>query len=252
MDSQTNLDNTFKVTVEREMDAPAQVVFDALTLHTSGWLWPTDLETLRASTSPDNGVITEWDPPHRYANRMDGPAGFFNVLDHTIEDRDGGKSWLRYIHHGVNLDPERNLDDAVQQHTEFYLHTLNQYVQYFADLDAAFVDIQGPVASNSPDAFNKVRTALGVSAPSDSSDGAASQVDVAVDIHLEGIKPFSATVDYNSENFIGLRTDTALYRFFGRNAFGAVVGMTIHVFDPVDAAVADSALWQNWLNGLYS
>ena len=245
MDSQTNLDNTFKVVVERDMNAPAQVVFDAITAHTSGWLWPTDLETLRASTSPENGVITEWDPPHRYANRMDGPAGFFNVLDHTLEDRDGGTSWLRYIHHGVNLDPDRNLDDAVQQHTEFYLHTLDQYVQYFPDLDAAFVDIQGPEASNSPDAFERVRAALGVSET-------PSQGDVALDVSPNGIQPFAATVDYNTDNFMGLRTDTALYRFFGRNAFGAVVGMTIHVFDPADSAVADSALWQTWLDGLYS
>jgi uncharacterized protein YndB with AHSA1/START domain len=248
MDAQTNLDNTFKVVVEREMDAPAQVVFDAITQHTSGWLWPTDLETLRASTSPANGVITDWDPPHRYANRMDGPAGFFNVLDHTIEDRADGKSWLRYIHHGVNLDPDRNLDDAVQQHTEFYLHTLNQYVQYFADLDAAFVDIQGPEASNSPDAFDRVRSALGLDPQSDN----PFQVDVEVQVTGDGITTFPATVDYNAENFIGLRTDTALYRFFGRNAFGAVVGMTIHVFDPADTAVADSALWQTWLDGLYA
>jgi hypothetical protein len=73
-----------------------------------------------------------------------------------------------------------------------------------------------------------------------------------VQVTGDGITPFPATVDYNSENFIGLRTDAALYRFFGRNAFGTVVGMTIHVFDPTDSAVADSTLWQNWLDGLYA
>jgi hypothetical protein len=65
-------------------------------------------------------------------------------------------------------------------------------------------------------------------------------------------KPFTATVDYLSENFVGLRTETALYRFFGRNAFGATVGLTIHVFDPVDDAVAASAQSQVWLKGLYT
>jgi hypothetical protein len=243
MDAQTHPTNTFEIVVEREMDAPAQVVFDAVTLHTSGWLWPSDFEKLRASGSPESGVITEWDPPRRYANRSEGPNGFFNVLDHTIEERDAGKSWLRYIHHGVNLDPERNQQGAVQQHTDFYLHTLNQYVSYFPGLDAAFVDLQGPEASSAPDAFEPVRTALGLT-PSTS-------VNDTVQVSPDGIPASSATVDYVTDNFIGLRTRTALYRFFGRNAFGAVVGMSIHVFNPEDPAVAEFALWQRWLDSLY-
>ncbi|PRY68344.1 uncharacterized protein YndB with AHSA1/START domain [Glaciihabitans tibetensis] len=244
MDAQTNTENTFKVVVEREMDAPAQVVFDAITLHTSGWLWPTDFQALQNSTAPEEGVITAWDPPHHYANRMDGPDGFFNLLDHTLEDRDGDMSLLRYIHHGVNLDPDRNQEDAVQQHTDFYLHTLNEYVRHFPGLDAAFVDIQGPAASSSPDAFDRVRDALGLTN--------SSKTDATVHVTVPGVDPFAATVDYATDNFIGLRTDTALYRFFGRNAFGAVVGMTIHVFDPADDAVAVSSVWQKWLDGLYA
>jgi uncharacterized protein YndB with AHSA1/START domain len=126
--NQPTPDNTFKVVVEREMDAPIEVVLDAVTQHTSGWLWPTDFPALQASTQPEEGVITVWDPPHRYANRMDGDGGFFNVLDYTLTDIGDGRSRLRYIHHGVNLDPDHNQEDAVQQHTDFYLHTLNEYV----------------------------------------------------------------------------------------------------------------------------
>jgi uncharacterized protein YndB with AHSA1/START domain len=244
MTNQPTPDNTFKVTVEREMDAPAEVVFDAVTQHTSGWLWPSDFPALQASTQPEEGVITEWDPPHRYANRMDGEGGFFNVLDHTLTDIGGGRSSLRYIHHGVNLDPDHNQEDAVQQHTDFYLHTLNEYVTHFAGLDAAFVDLQAPESSATPDAFDRVRESLGLTD--------ASKVDDTVELALDGIAPFVATVDYLSPNFIGLRTETALYRFFGRNAFGATVGLTIHVFDPVDDAVAASATWQAWLDGLYT
>jgi hypothetical protein len=73
-----------------------------------------------------------------------------------------------------------------------------------------------------------------------------------VQVTIGDSEPFPATLDYLSENFLGLRTETALYRFFGRNAFGATVGLTIHVFDPVDDAVAESAKSQVWLKGLYA
>jgi uncharacterized protein YndB with AHSA1/START domain len=237
-----NTHSIFEVLVEREMDAPADVVFDAITVHTDGWLWPSDLETLRASTSLEQGVITEWDPPHRFANRVEAPNGFFNALDHTLEERDNGRSWLRYVHQGVNFNPDQNLDDAVQQHTEFYLHTLNQYVQYFAPKDAAFVDIQGPASSASPDAFEKVRAALGLTSDS--------VVDDEVQLTINGLEPTSATLDYSTANFLGVRTDTALIRFFGRNAFGAVVGMTIHSFANDDGSALASA-WEKWLSDLY-
>jgi hypothetical protein len=245
MDARASLDNIFEVIVEREMNAPAQVVFDAITLHTSGWLWPTDFAALRASNSPESetGIITEWDPPHRFANRVEGAAGFFNVLDHTIEDRGHDRSWLRYVHQGVNFDPERNIDDAVQQHTEFYLHTLDQYAQHFSPIDAKYADIQGPEASSAPDSFERVRSALGVNDLS---------VDVAVPVSIDGIQPTTAIVDFVTPNFIGLRAETALYRFFGRNAFGGVVGMTIHLFAPDADVVAEGAAWKKWLDGLYA
>ncbi|HEV7948520.1 MAG TPA: SRPBCC domain-containing protein, partial [Glaciihabitans sp.] len=162
----------------------------------------------------------------------------------TLEERPDGKSWLRYIHHGVNLDPEHNQEDAVQQHTDFYLHTLNEYVTHFAGLDAAFVDLQGPESSAAPDAFDRVRKALGLIN--------TSKVDDSVQVTIGDSASFVATIDYISPNFIGLRTETALYRVFGRNAFGATVGLTIHVFDPADDAVAASAKWQAWLDGLYT
>ena len=45
-----------------------------------------------------------------------------------------------------------------------------------------------------------------------------------------GLEPIEGVIDYLRPNFIGVRTAEALYRFFGRNAFGAPVGMSIHAF----------------------
>ena len=41
-----------------------------------------------------------------------------------------------------------------------------------------------------------------------------------------------------------------LHRFFGRNAWGGPVGMSIHHFGDVDVDAATRA-WSDWLNGVY-
>jgi hypothetical protein len=66
-----------------------------------------------------------------------------------------------------------------------------------------------------------------------------------------GLEPRDAVIDYTTDHFLGARTDDGLYRFFGRNAFGATVGMSIHLFaDDVDVErVTDQ--WQTWLDGAF-
>ena len=49
-----------------------------------------------------------------------------------------------------------------------------------------------------------------------------------------------------------LSSTDAMYRFFGRNAFESVVGMTVHLFNPDADGGAAGAAWQKWLNGLYA
>jgi hypothetical protein len=67
----------------------------------------------------------------------------------------------------------------------------------------------------------RLRKALGVEG--------ASQGD-ALDVEVDGVGRLSGQVDFSNENFLGLRTADAMYRFFGRNAFGAPVGLTVHDF----------------------
>jgi hypothetical protein len=63
-----------------------------------------------------------------------------------------------------------------------------------------------------------------------------------------GLQPLEGVLDYRRPNFVGVRTGDALYRFFGRNAFGAPVGMAIHLFvDGVDPEPIKRQ-WQNWLD----
>jgi hypothetical protein len=59
-------------------------------------------------------------------------------------------------------------------------------------------------------------------------------------------------IDYSTPEFLGVRTADGLYRFFGRNHYGGVVGMSAHLFeDRVDAAAREAAL-KAWLDGVYT
>jgi hypothetical protein len=97
-----------------------------------------------------------WDPPRRFAIRHE-QGDWYNVLEFAIADRGDGTSALRYVHCGV-FPPEgfdaRN--EEIQQHTDFYLHTLGEYLEHFDGRPATYVGevpggIQGPPASATPD-----------------------------------------------------------------------------------------------------
>ncbi|WP_104088854.1 ATPase [Arthrobacter sp. GMC3] len=235
----------FKIVHESEIDGTPDAVFFAATEGNSGWLWPLpgELEKKLGGAGPMGSTVTAWDPPHHYASRMEGPNGFYNELEFEISQRPDGKSWLRYVHSGILFEDWDNQYDGATKHTAFYVHTLGQYVKYFAGKQAAFADVQGPETSSAADAFMVVKKALGID------DAGAGR---SVSVEVPGLGIIDAVVDYQDPNFVGLRTEDAMFRFFGRNAFGAVVGMTVHLFaDGADADAAGAA-WGAWLNGLYS
>jgi hypothetical protein len=226
----------FEIRREVELPATPEAVWEAVATGpgTASWLFPED-------PGPDAKV--EADRPHRYAVRTEGPDGF-NSIEFVIEGRDGGSAVLRYVHSGVIAEEDWDDQyDAVDGHTDFYLHTLGQYLEHFSPKTATYVGggpggLMGPEASMSPDAFEKLKQELGVAAEGD-------EVRVPVD-DIDGV------VDYLTPNFLGIRSDDALYRFFGRNAFGGPVGMSIHHFgDGVDAEAA-GASWTRWLETAYA
>jgi hypothetical protein len=49
-------------------------------------------------------------------------------------------------------------------------------------------------------------------------------------------------------NFIGVRSDDGLYCFFGRNAFGAPVGLSLHLFNGAVDPEKTKHVWQEWLD----
>ncbi|MCU1549828.1 MAG: hypothetical protein JWR36_388 [Glaciihabitans sp.] len=224
----------FEVVFEGEFPATPDQVWQAVTAETAAWLFPTE---------GMGGEELVFERPTHRVNRVEGADGWFNQLEQVIAERPEGRSFMRWVHSGVFQDDWDAQYDGVSQHTVFYMHTLAQYLEYFAGRPAVFADIQGPKASTGPEAFEVVRSALGISANTVAGD--------STHVDLPGIGARGVVVDLQDEHFIGLRTDDALYRFFGRNAFGSQVGMTVHHFGDADAAVLQRQ-WQEWIDGLFA
>ncbi|WP_377268094.1 SRPBCC domain-containing protein [Peterkaempfera sp. SMS 1(5)a] len=234
----------FEIVREAELETTPDEVWDAFTSGTGGWLWPMEYEPREGGAAPGGGTVTVWDPPHRFTARIEGEGGWFNQLEYTVEAREGGRAAYRYVHSGIFVDDWDNQYDAAGRHTDFYLHTLAQYLRYFSRRPVAYATAQGPAASAAADGFTTLRHALGLGDDATQGD--------TVRVALPGIEPFDAVVDYLDPYFLGLRSGDALYRFFGRNAFGAPVGIAAHLFAAgTDRDKAEQA-WQSWLDGLYA
>ena len=225
----------FEIAREVELPGTPDAVYQAVATGegNASWLFP----------SEGGGTIVNSDRPNRFTVRAEGPDGWFNQLDYRIEAHGNG-AILRYVHSGVfDVEGWDDQYDAVDGHTDFYLHTLGQYLQHFSPKTATYVGggpggLMGPEASMAPDAFEKLKQTLGASAEGD-------RVRLPVD-DVDGV------VDYLTPHFLGIRSGEALYRFFGRNAFGGPVGMSIHHFGEGVDAEQVGASWTDWLAKVYA
>lgn len=234
----------FEVTREVDLPAAPDDVWTAITAGTAAWQFPA--EEGEETPTGEGGPVKTWDPPQRLVIRMEAPDGTFNALDYAIEAREGGTAHLRYVHGGILADGWEDQYDAIAGHTDFYLHTLGQYLEHFHGRPVTYVGqpsagINGSDSAGTPDAMDTLRAALGAS-------------DVGDEVHasLGDAGTLEGVVDYSTPEFLGVRTAEGLYRFFGRNHHGGVVGMSAHLFvDGVDAAEREAEL-KAWLDGLYS
>ena len=228
--------------IRREVVLPAtpEEVWEAVATEAgnAGWLFPFHVE-------PGEGASVESDPPRRFANRQER-GDWFNAIEFVIEGRDGGTSVLRYAHSGIFVDDWEDQYDGADAHTDFYLHTLGQYLRYFGGRAATYIGtpsagIVGPPASAAPDGFARLQRALGL--------GAELREGEATTLTPAGRDPIDGVIDYVRPHFLGVRTPDALYRFFGRNAFGAPVAMSVHAFAAGDVdADHERRRWERWLH----
>lgn len=224
----------FEIVVDTELPGTPERVWEAVTKGTAAWLFPSE---------GWDSVNTVEEYPSHLVNRMEGPDGWFNQLEHVLEPLEGGRAKLHYVHSGIFADNWDEQYDGASKHTEFYLHTLGQYLRYFDGKPVVFTDIQAPESSSTPDGFLALKRALGLES--------AAQGDV-VEIDVDGVGHLSGEVDFSNQNFLGLRTADTMYRFFGRNEFGAPVGMTVHDFSGKGDSELTAKAWGAFLEKVYA
>jgi len=236
----------FEVQWEGEVSATPQEVWDAFTLHTDGWLWRIEYEPLVGGTerglTSGGGTVTAWDPPRHFSTRCERDGGGFNELDYVLEPRGAG-TYLRYRHRGTFAEDYDRQLDACRQHTLFYNHSLGEYARHFGGRSAAYVAAEAPAAS-AQGGSAALRRALGVAEDVATGD--------RVRLTPAGLEPIEGVVDYATHAFLGVRSADALYRFYGRDAWGWPVGVAHHLFgDGADAAASEQA-WSTWLDGVFA
>src|SRR3954452_14770269 len=204
------MSRAFEIAREVDLRAAPDDVWTAITAGTAAWQFPTGLEVPADGGPPANVPVETWEPPHRLVIRIQSPDGTFNALDYTIEARAGGTAHLRYVHSGILADGWEDQYDAIGGHTDFYLHTLAEYLEHFNGRPVTYVGqpsdgISGPEAAGAADAMDTLRAALGL--------GADAEVGDAVHADVGGAGSLDGVVDYLTAEFVGVRTDDGLYRF---------------------------------------
>lgn len=223
----------FEIHQDIELPGTLEQVWKAVTDDTAAWMFPTgDWKAF---------VKTEEFPIH-LVTRMEGPDGWFNQLEHQLTQGPQG-TFLRYVHSGIFVDDWENQYDGAAKHTEFYLHTLGEYLAHFNGKPVTFSDVQGPDAATATNAFETFIASLGLE---DAREGESHS------LNLPGNGLTEVVVDFRNENFVGLRTKSSMIRIFGRNAFGHRVGLTIHDFDPDAVEQENTEAWQHAIDGAYA
>ncbi len=164
------------------------------------------------------------------------------AFEYLIEGRDGGSTVLRLVHSGFLGDDWETEFDALRKGWPMYLHTLGEYLAHFNGRRATPVFAAQPQSRDAAEVRAILLRALGI----DHEPKQGERVHCAP----EGLPAFDGVVDYLDEDFLGVRTEDALYRFIHGFMGTAVVGH--HLFGAVEQPEKTEAAWQAWLSGLYA
>lgn len=246
----------FEISEQVEIDGTPEQVWDAIATGPGidSWLMGRNQIDARAGgrAAMDMGefvmesTVTVCEPLKRLAYRSDpAPDGAFHAFEFLIEARDGGSTVLRFVHSGFLGDDWEAEYEGLRKGDPMYVAKLAEYVKYFSGRYAA------PIAAYAEQSHDRQRVwevmlgGLGLAAPAAVGD--------KVRLTPSGLPPIDGVVDYVSEDFFGVRSADAIYRFiYGFN--GAVV-LGHHIFGAPgrpspDVKEAQDA-WRSWLAAIF-
>jgi uncharacterized protein YndB with AHSA1/START domain len=189
----------------------------------------------------EEGEVTAWEPPRRFAYRGGDPDGAFMAFEWLVQGRDDGTCVLRLVQSGVLGDDWESEYDALTKGWDMYLHQLAQYLEHFRGRPVAPVMVMLPGAGDADHVWSVLSTGLGLAGPATEGD--------KVRLTPEGLPPIEGMVDYVSPQALGVRSDDGLYRFV--RGYEGSVGVGHHLYSgDVDPDEAERA-WQVWLSRLF-
>ncbi|OAV61835.1 SRPBCC family protein [Enteractinococcus helveticum] len=206
--------------------------------------------------SEDLDIVEE--RPSRFVVRTPEDAhGAFHAFEYQIQPLDEG-SRLTFIHSGdLGNDWQSDFDYAeiTGYGWNLYMHTLKQYLTYFAGRPAVYVAAQAPDHANTHQAWQQLEQALGLP------DGSA-QFTVGDEIRLEpsGLSVIEGIIDYvePGEDFLAVRSQDGLYRFHSLERIGMPValghyryGAALQPLDEEQRKTEEQA-WQAWLQNVFA
>lgn len=238
------MSSNFEIRKEIELEATPEQVWHAIATREGQTAWSPDPDAIERE-----GMSVEQDPPRRLAVRTPAEAnGAFHAFGYLIEAREGGVTVLRFVHSGFLGDDwsdEFNYEEMTSYGWDMYLHTLAQYLTYFAGRPATYVEAQAPMNSAAKEAWPVLEKALGLTSAPELGD--------SVRLVPEGLRPISGVVDYvePGEDFLTVRADDGLYRFHSLAPMNLPIAVGHYIYREIDQEKEQEA-WRAWLERTFS
>ncbi|WP_328321966.1 SRPBCC domain-containing protein [Kribbella sp. NBC_00382] len=224
-----------RIEAEIPLDATPDEVWEAIATEAglTAWFAPMDPAPDENGVSAD-GVVLRWEPGIGFAIQAETSA-----FEYLIEPQDDGSSILRFVQTGFLGDDWEAEYEATARGWDLYFHTLQLYVSGFHGAPATYVVAEGPAWSGTPEAWQKLRDAVG------------GEVGTKVELDVYGLGIVVGEVDYDGPSHLGITTEYAMLRFHNRSLLGMPVALGHHYYGPGQDAKRLEDAWQSWLTEFY-
>lgn len=236
-----------------ELDATPEQVWAAIATGPgiSTWFVPTELEEREGGEVrqdfgggyTDTGSVVAYEPGRRIVLGAGAEGVSRHAFEYLVEAREGGGTVLRFVQSGFDDDADgwENEYTSFDKGWDLFFGNLRGYFAHFAGLPVGNVVAMAFVAGGAADAWPVLHRALGL--PGRPALGA--------EVVLDGPQKIAGVVDVATGEFLGVRSESALFRFGAEGSDGCGVSAYHYFYGEAVDAPALTLQWQEWLSGLF-